>query len=113
MRNVDSQIVFPTQTSLQLQIAVRELRKQRGMTQTEVGACIGVSQMRVAQIERDPFKTSFEQVARMVAALGGSISIRVPGNGVVEEDVSSGFVLSEPEAKDSDANDRIAAAANW
>jgi len=54
------------------------LRKFRGLTQTQVGQLLGVNQKRVARIESAPGVTSFDQIARLVAALGGRLLIEVP-----------------------------------
>lgn len=68
-------------TSTQLRAVLRGLRKARGLSQADTGARIGVSQKRLARIEAAPGVTSFDQIARLVSALGGRLVIQ----DVVEE----------------------------
>lgn len=68
---------YRVDTPDQLRIVLRALRKTRGLNQTELGTLLGVSQRRVATIENAPGVTSFDQIARLVSALGGRVSIEV------------------------------------
>lgn len=67
---------FPINTSAQLRAVLRGLRKARGLSQADAGARIGVSQKRMARIEASPGVTSFDQVARLIMALGGRVVIQ-------------------------------------
>jgi HTH-type transcriptional regulator/antitoxin HipB len=67
---------FPISTSTQLQAVLRGLRKARGLSQADTGARIGVNQKRMARIEAAPGVTSFDQIARVVSALGGRLVIQ-------------------------------------
>lgn len=67
---------FPINTSTQLQAVLRGLRKARGLSQADTGARIGVNQKRMARIESAPGVTSFDQIARVVSALGGRLVIQ-------------------------------------
>ena len=49
---------FPLATVAQFTDHLRALRKARGMTQADLGRLIGVSQSRIADIERDPGSVS-------------------------------------------------------
>ena len=69
---------FPVSTPIQLRVVLRAFRRSRKMTQTDLGRLLGVSQKRVAQIEANPSVTSFDQVTRLIAALGGRLVIEVP-----------------------------------
>ena len=71
---------YATNTPAQLRAVLRGLRKARGLSQTEVGRLLGVSQKRIARIESAPNRTSYEQIAKLIALLGGRI--------VVEETVA-------------------------
>ena len=71
---------YSTNTPAQLRAVLRGLRKARGLSQTEVGRLLGVSQKRIARIEAAPNRTSYEQIAKLIALLGGRI--------VVEETVA-------------------------
>jgi len=69
---------YPVNTSIQLQTVLRALRQSRNLSQTEAGQLLGVNQKRLARIEQAPGRTSFDQVSRLVAALGGRIVIETP-----------------------------------
>ena len=71
---------YATNTPAQLRAVLRGLRHARGLSQTEVGRLLGVSQKRIARIEAAPNRTSYEQIAKLIALLGGRI--------VVEETVA-------------------------
>lgn len=67
---------YPIHTSTQLRAVLRGLRKARGLSQADTGARIGVNQKRMARIESAPGVTSFDQIARVVSALGGRLVIQ-------------------------------------
>jgi len=69
---------YPVPTSPQLRAVLRGLRKSRGFSQAQVGQLLGVNQKRAARIEKMPGVTSFDQISRFVAALGGRLVIEVP-----------------------------------
>jgi HTH-type transcriptional regulator/antitoxin HipB len=75
---------YATDTLLQLRHALRGLRQRCGLNQTKAGQLIGVSQMRIAQIEADPMRTSFDQISRLTAAYGARIFI-CPNEGYLAE----------------------------
>jgi HTH-type transcriptional regulator/antitoxin HipB len=52
------------------------LRQARGLSQEQAGALLGVSQKRMARIEAAPGRASLDQVAKLVALLGGRLSIQ-------------------------------------
>jgi len=64
---------YPVNTSAQLRTVLRGLRQNRGLSQTQAGALIGVSQKRIARIEAKPGVTSFDQIAKLVATMGGRL----------------------------------------
>jgi len=66
---------YPVSTSAQLSAVLRGLRQTRSLSQAQVGQLLGVNQKRVARIENVPGVTSFDQIARLVSALGGRIVI--------------------------------------
>lgn len=66
---------YPVDTPQQLRAVLRALRQSRRMTQLQVGERLGVNQKRVARIEAAPELTSFDQIARLVALLGGRLVI--------------------------------------
>lgn len=70
--------MYPVDTPLQLRTILRSLRQARGLTQAQLGQMLGVSQKRIARIEAAPEVTAFDQIARMVSALGGRLVIDEP-----------------------------------
>ena len=68
--------MYPVDTPLQLRTILRSLRQSRGLTQAQLGKMIGVSQKRIARIEAAPEVTAFDQIARMVSAMGGHLVIQ-------------------------------------
>jgi HTH-type transcriptional regulator/antitoxin HipB len=53
------------------------MRKARALSQAQVGQLLGVNQKRAARIESAPGVTSFDQISRLVAALGGRLVIEM------------------------------------
>lgn len=62
-------------TPAQIRAVLPALRKHRGLTQTQLGALIGVSQKRIARIEADPAKASFDQISKLITVLGGDLVV--------------------------------------
>ena len=60
---------FTVQTSAQLSVHIKSLRKARGLTQTALGLRIGVKQVRVADIEKKPGGVSLDQLLQVLHAL--------------------------------------------
>ena len=53
-----------------------QIRKQQGMTQAQVAAAMGVSQVRVSRMEHgDVEKMQVESIASYVAAIGGHLRL--------------------------------------
>ena len=68
----------PVATAPQLRAVLKGLRKARDLSQTQVGQLLGVNQKRAARIESNPGVTSFDQIARLVTALGGRLVVELP-----------------------------------
>jgi HTH-type transcriptional regulator/antitoxin HipB len=66
---------YPINTSIQLRAVLRALRQSCDLTQADVGQLLGVNQKRIARIENAPGVTSFDQIARLIAALGGRLVV--------------------------------------
>lgn len=66
---------YPVPTAIQLRPVLRALRQARGLSQAQAGQMLGVNQKRIAAIESAPGVTSFDQIARLVTALGGRLTI--------------------------------------
>lgn len=69
---MDYPIRFPDQLRQQL----RALRKSKGLTQAQLGKLVGVGQVRIAEIERDPSVVSVAQLFRLLAALDAHFVLR-------------------------------------
>jgi len=68
----------PVATAPQLRAVLKGLRKARDLSQAQVGQLLGVNQKRAARIEANPGVTSFDQIARLVTALGGRLIVELP-----------------------------------
>jgi HTH-type transcriptional regulator / antitoxin HipB len=77
--------VYPVDTPQQLRTILRSLRQSRRLTQVQLGQMLGVSQKRIARIEAAPEITAFDQIARMVAAMGCRLVIEEPPRHKVAE----------------------------
>jgi HTH-type transcriptional regulator/antitoxin HipB len=66
---------YAVSTPAQLRTVLRALRDSRGLSQAQLGALLGVSQRRIAAIEAAPGRASFDQLSRLVVALGGRLVI--------------------------------------
>jgi HTH-type transcriptional regulator / antitoxin HipB len=60
---------FPIQASAQFSVHIKSLRKARGLTQTALGQRIGVKQVRMADIEKNPGAVSLDQLLQVLHAL--------------------------------------------
>ena len=67
--------VFPVRFPDQLRQHLRALRKRHGLTQAQLGARIGVSQARIAEIEANPGLVNFEQLMKLLSVLGVSLTL--------------------------------------
>ncbi len=57
------------QSAAQLSAHIKSLRKAQGLTQAALGARIGVKQVRMADIEKNPGAVSLEQLLQVLHAL--------------------------------------------
>ena len=69
---MDYPIRFPDQIRQQL----RALRKTKGLTQTQLGKLLGVGQVRIAEIEKNPAAVSVAQLFKLLVALDAHIVLR-------------------------------------
>ena len=60
---------YPIQTTDQLSVHIKSLRKARGLTQAALGQRSGVKQVRVAAIENKPGAVSLDQLLQVIHAL--------------------------------------------
>ena len=64
----------------QLSAHLKSLRKARELPQAQLGALLDVSQNRIADIEKNPGAVSFEQLLRILHALGAQLVVRTTGD---------------------------------
>ncbi len=62
-------LTYPIQNAGQLSVHLKSLRKARGLTQTVLGLRLGVKQVRVADIEKNPGAVSLDQLLQVLHAL--------------------------------------------
>jgi transcriptional regulator with XRE-family HTH domain len=67
---------FPIRFPDQLRQHLRALRKARGLTQSRLGALVGVSQARIAEIEANPGLVNFDQLMKLLSVLGVTVSLQ-------------------------------------
>jgi HTH-type transcriptional regulator/antitoxin HipB len=84
---------YPVSTAMQLRAVLRGMRKSKSLSQLQLGHLLGVNQKRTAKIERNPGVTSFDQIARLVASLGGRIVIEMT------EDILPTTTAAKPKLK--------------
>jgi HTH-type transcriptional regulator / antitoxin HipB len=64
---------FRIHTPAQLSVHIKSLRKARGLTQAALGQRIGVKQVRVADIEKNPGAVSLDQLLQLLHALDAQL----------------------------------------
>lgn len=80
---MDYLLQLPHQLSTQL----KSLRRVAGMSQAELAELMGVSQSRVAAIERDPASISVRQLMEILRLLEAQLVIRARGSADGRRDV--------------------------
>lgn len=75
---------YAIQTPNQLSTHLRALRLAKGWTQAQLAAKLGLSQTRIARIEKDPLSISVDQLLRVLAALDASVVLRTKENASVQ-----------------------------
>jgi HTH-type transcriptional regulator/antitoxin HipB len=68
---------YPLLTAKQLAAYLRSLRRSKRLTQAALGAKLGLSQRRIATIEKDPEAVSIGQLMRILALLDARLVLRV------------------------------------
>lgn len=68
---------YPLLNPQQLAAHLRSLRKAKNLTQEQLGKKIGLSQVRIGKIERDPRTVSIGQLMRILAFLGARFVLQV------------------------------------
>ena len=67
---------YPIRLADQLKAHLRSLRKQRGLTQAQLGKRLGIGQVRIAEIEARPGLVGVDQLVKLLSALGASLVVR-------------------------------------
>jgi HTH-type transcriptional regulator/antitoxin HipB len=78
---------FPIRFASQMRQHLRALRKKHGLTQAQLGALVGVSQARIAEIEANPGLVNLDQMLQLLATLGATLTL--------EENASTPTATSE------------------
>ena len=65
------------QTPDQLAVHLRALRLAKGWSQTQLAEKLGLSQSRIARIERDPLSIRVDQMLKVLSILGASMRIEL------------------------------------
>ena len=68
-------------TAAQLSAHLRSLRKAQNLSQSELGARIGMPQSRFGKIERNPAQVSVGELLKILAALGVRVVLQTPSKG--------------------------------
>lgn len=67
---------YVARTPAQLGPILRSIRAERGLTQREAGAKVGLKQSTISAIESDPARTSVDSLYKLLSALGLELVIR-------------------------------------
>ena len=67
---------YPIRLADQLRAHLRSLRKQRGLTQAQLGQHLGIGQVRIAEIEARPGLVRVDQLVKLLSALGAGLVVR-------------------------------------
>src|SRR3954468_20534320 len=67
---------YPIRLADQLKAHLRSLRKQRGLTQAELGRRRRLRQVRLPEIEAKPGLVSVDQLVKLLSALGAGLVVR-------------------------------------
>lgn len=68
---------FLIQTPTQLAAHLRALRTAKGWSQEQLGVKLGLSQARIARIEKEPLNVSVGQLLKILSAMDAKMSVIV------------------------------------
>ena len=66
----------PIHVAAQFTPHLKSLRKLKGLTQAQLGRLMGLSQVRIAEIEKNPAAISVDQMIRLLAALDTQVVLK-------------------------------------
>ena len=67
---------YHIRTPEQLRVALRQLRNAQGLSQSDFGSRIGLSQERISAIESHPEKITTDQLLTILMAMGMEVVIK-------------------------------------
>ncbi|KJR99958.1 MAG: transcriptional regulator [Desulfobulbaceae bacterium BRH_c16a] len=67
---------------------LRDMRKQQGLTQKELGRRVGLDQKKVSLIENGNPNIRLDSLLRLLSALGAGITVQVKADSVVAKEDS-------------------------
>ena len=67
---------FPIRIPAQLKTALRSLRHAQGLSQSELGRKVGLSQERISVIENHPERVTTDQLLTLLMALGMELVVK-------------------------------------
>ena len=70
---------YAVQTPKQLGSILQGYRRERGLTQTDVGAKVGLAQKAVSKIESAPERAGLSMIFKLLAALDLELGVRPRG----------------------------------
>jgi transcriptional regulator with XRE-family HTH domain len=88
---VDAAALFAIQTPEQAGLYLKALRRSRGLTQTALGAQVGVTGARISDIERGAGSVALAQLLQLIHHLGARLSLHQPA-AVLQPDVDTAAV---------------------
>ncbi len=66
---------FPLHTPEQLTAVLRDLRRQRGLTQAQAASALGITQQSYSALEANAGRMSVHRLLRLLALLGGTVTV--------------------------------------
>ena len=88
---------YPIHASAQLSVHLKSLRKARGLTQTALGARIGIKQVRMADIEKNPGAVSLDQLMQVLHALDARLQL-LDTHTYADTPTATALILRSPSA---------------
>jgi HTH-type transcriptional regulator/antitoxin HipB len=67
---------YPVKTPEQLRVALRRIRQNQGLNQSQFGQRVGLSQERISAIESHPEKITTDQLLTLLMAMGMELVIK-------------------------------------
>jgi DNA-binding XRE family transcriptional regulator len=83
-----SAMSYPVHTAAQLSAHLKSLRAAKGLSQAALGKLLGVGQVRIAEIEKDPGAISVDQLIKILQLLDTRLML-LPDSPASQADVSS------------------------